>query len=130
MIEKICQRLKIPDDCRTLALMTARDHMDISRALTLRADSVIALFERCDAFREPRFFIDMLHASECDHHGHTGVASEPFAQAAYLQSALNAAQTVDEGELALQHTGQRRRLSTALHKARVAAVRTNNLVSR
>lgn len=130
LIEKICQRLKIPDDCRALALMTARDHMDVSRALTLRAESVVSLFERCDAFHNPQMFIDMLHASECDHHGHTGIAGEPFAQAAYLQSALNAAQAVDAGELALQYPGQRRRLTAALHKARVAAVRAHNLVSR
>jgi tRNA nucleotidyltransferase (CCA-adding enzyme) len=127
LIEKICQRLSIPDDCRTLALITARNHIDVSAALSLRATNVIGLFERCNAFRETHLFVDMLHASECDHHGHTGIAGKPFAQAAYLQSALNAAQSVSEEEIAAQYPGQRRRLLAALRKARVAAVRGHNL---
>ncbi len=75
LVEQLCERLKIPSDCRELALMTAREHGNVARAAELRPATVVALFERCDAFRRPQRFIDMLDASACDHFGRTGFES-------------------------------------------------------
>jgi tRNA nucleotidyltransferase (CCA-adding enzyme) len=102
--------------------MTAREHGNVGRALELRAGTIVALLERCDAFRKPQRFVDMLHASECDHRGRTGFADKPFPQAAYLQSALKAAQTVNAGEIAQGYLDQPQRISEAIHAARIAAV--------
>ncbi|CAN5488035.1 multifunctional CCA addition/repair protein [soil metagenome] len=123
LVEKVCQRLKIPNDCRDLALMTARDHGNVSRALELRADTMQALFERCDAFRKPERFLDMLRASECDHRGRTGFFDKPFPQAAHLEQGLRAAQTVNAGELAQQFQDQPQKIAAAVHQARVEAIR-------
>jgi hypothetical protein len=60
LADALCQRLRIPGDCRDLALMTAREHGNVGRALELRANTIVALFERCDAFRKPQRFADML----------------------------------------------------------------------
>jgi tRNA nucleotidyltransferase (CCA-adding enzyme) len=122
LVEKVCKRLKIPNECRDLAVMTAREHGNVGRALELRANTIVTLFERCDAFRKPQRFIDMLHASECDHRGRTGFADKPYPQAPYLQSALSAARAVNGGEIAQRHTEQPQRISDAIHKARVMAV--------
>lgn len=126
LVDAVCKRLKIQNECRDLALMTAREHGNVGRALELRAKTIVTLFERCDAFRKPRRFIDMLSASECDHRGRTGFADKPFPQKAYLQSALNAAQTVNGGEIAeatrLRYPDQAQRIPEAIHEARVHAV--------
>jgi tRNA nucleotidyltransferase (CCA-adding enzyme) len=122
LVEKVCKRLKIPNECRDLAVMTAREHGNVGRALELRANTIVTLFERCDAFRKPQRFIDMLHASECDHRGRTGFADKPYPQAPYLQSALSAARAVNGGEIAQRHTEQPQRISDAIHEARVMAV--------
>ncbi|HEY8099692.1 MAG TPA: multifunctional CCA addition/repair protein [Burkholderiaceae bacterium] len=122
LAEEICQRLKIPNECRDLAVMTAREHGNVGRALELRANTIVSLMERCDAFRKPQRFLDMLCASECDHRGRTGFAETPFPQAAYLQQALAAAQSIDAGAIAQQFLNQPQKIAESIHAARVTAV--------
>ncbi|RJG04933.1 multifunctional CCA addition/repair protein [Noviherbaspirillum cavernae] len=122
LVEQVCRRLKIPNDCRDLARITAREHGNVSRALELRANTMVALFERCDAFRKPERFGDMLRAAECDHRGRTGFADKPFPQAPYLADALQAARGVDAGEIAQRHGDKPERIPDAIRAARVAAV--------
>ncbi|RBA24989.1 multifunctional CCA addition/repair protein [Herminiimonas fonticola] len=126
LVDAVCQRLRIPNDSRDLALMTAREHGNIGRALELRAATIVSLFERCDAFRKPQRFIDMLQASECDHRGRTGFEEKPFPQNAYLQSALAAAQTVNGGEIAAltqqRYPDQPGSIPEAIRTARIKAV--------
>jgi tRNA nucleotidyltransferase (CCA-adding enzyme) len=122
LVEQVCKRLKIPNDCRDLAVMTAREHGNVGRALELRANTIVTLFERCDAFRKPRRFVDMLSASECDYRGRTGFADRPFTQPAYLQAALHAAQSVNAGEVAQRYLDRPQYIPQAVHAARVAAV--------
>ncbi len=126
LVDAVSKRLKIPNDCRDLALMTAREHGNVGRALELRANTIVNLLERCDAFRKPQRFIEMLQASECDHRGRTGFADKAFPQKAYLQAALAAAQTVNGGEIAeltrQRYPEQAQRIPEAIHEARVQAV--------
>lgn len=122
LVEQVCKRLKIPNDCRDLARMTAREHGNVARALELRANTIVSLFERCDAFRKPQRFSDMLRASECDHRGRAGFENAAFPQAAYLEQALKAARAVDAGAVARRHAGQPQHIPEAVHAARVAAV--------
>lgn len=126
LVDQVCKRLKIPNDCRDLALMTAREHGNVGRALELRAKTVITLFERCDAFRKPQRFLDMLAASECDHRGRAGFSDRPFPQKDYLQSLLIAAQTVNGGDVAeltrRRYPEQPQRIPEAIHDARVKTV--------
>ena len=122
LVEQVCQRLKIPNECRDLARMTAREHGNVGRALELRADTIVKLFERCDAFRKPQRFIEMLQASECDHRGRAGFADRPFPQAPYLRGALAAAQSVNAGEVAKHCSDKPHHIPQAIHAARVASV--------
>jgi tRNA nucleotidyltransferase (CCA-adding enzyme) len=122
LVARVCERLKIPNDCRDLALMTARDHGNVGRAFDMRADTLVKLFERCDGFRKPQRFVDMLRAAECDHRGRTGFEDRPFPQAAYLEQALQAAMAIDAGQIAGQCGGDPKKIPAAIHAARVAAV--------
>ncbi|MBF8178604.1 multifunctional CCA addition/repair protein [Herminiimonas contaminans] len=126
LVDAVCKRLKIPNECRDLALMTAREHGNVGRALELRAKTIVNLLERCDAFRKPQRFLDMLVASECDHRGRTGFTEKPFPQRAYLQAALTVALTVNGGEIAeltrQRYPDQQQRIPEAIHEARVRAV--------
>ena len=127
LVEQVCKRLRIPNDCRDLAVMTARDHGNVARALELRPDTIVSLLERSDAFRKPQRFIDMLRATECDSRGRTGFADRPFPQAAYLEAALRAAQAVDAGAVAAlvreRHPDQPQKIPEAVRSARIDAVR-------
>ncbi len=122
LVEQVCKRLKIPNECRDLAVMAAREHGNVGRALEMRSNTIVSLLERCDAFRKPQRFIDMLDAAECDFHGRAGFADRPFPQHVHLQSALAAARSVNAGEIAARHAAQPQNIPQAVHAARVQAV--------
>jgi tRNA nucleotidyltransferase (CCA-adding enzyme) len=127
LIEALCKRLKVPNECRELALMTAREHGNVSRAEILRPNTIVTLFERCDAFRKPDRFAQMLLAAECDFRGRGGdgddFRSRPYPQAPYLMAALLAARAVDAGAVAARYADTPERIKEAVHAARVRAVK-------
>ncbi|SNS18998.1 tRNA nucleotidyltransferase (CCA-adding enzyme) [Noviherbaspirillum humi] len=118
LVDAVCKRIKVPTDCRDLARITAREHRHVARAGTLSAEDKVALFERCDAFRKPQRFIDMLQAAACIHGG----AQAAFPQRDDLTSALEAARGVDAGAVARQLAERVKEIPGAVHRARVAAV--------
>jgi len=94
LIEVLVARLKAPNECRDLAVLTARHHGIVHRAAELRADTVLELFEKTDAFRRPERFAELLLACEADARGRAGLENREYPQAAYLQRARDAAATV------------------------------------
>jgi tRNA nucleotidyltransferase (CCA-adding enzyme) len=117
VITELSKRLRVPTDCRDLAVMTSREHGNVSRALELQPEMAVTLFERCDAFRKPDRFAQMLLASECD------VRSRDYPQAPYLLRALDAARGVNAGEVAARYVENREKIPEAVHAARVSAVK-------
>jgi tRNA nucleotidyltransferase (CCA-adding enzyme) len=127
LIAELSKRLRVPTECRDLAVMTAREHGNVSRALELRPNTIVTLFERCDAFRKPDRFAQMLLASECDARGrgdeNHAMRSRDYPQAPYLLRALDAARGVNAGEVAARYAENRERIPEAVHAARVSAVK-------
>jgi len=127
LVEQVCKRLRVPTDCRDLAVMTTREHGNVGRALQLRPNTIVTLFERCDAFRKPARFTQMLMATECDSRGrigpHASYAEAPFPQMAHLETALAAARDVNAGEIAQRCADHPQRIPELVHRARVAAVK-------
>jgi tRNA nucleotidyltransferase (CCA-adding enzyme) len=127
LIGALCKRLKVPNECRELALMTAREHGNVGRAEALRANTIVTLFERCDAFRKPARFAHMLDASECDFRGRGGAGDDyrtrPWPQGPHLLAALAAARAVDAGAVAQRYADKPERIKDAVHGARVSAVK-------
>jgi len=97
-LEALCDRLKVPNGHRELALLAARYHTLVHRALELRPATVLTLLENCDAVRRPGRFAELLLACEADARGRAGRENEPYPQAAYLRQALAAAEAVRLGE--------------------------------
>jgi len=123
LVEAICARLKVPNDCRDLAVITAREHGNVGRAFELRPSTIVNLLARCDGFRKPQRFHDMLQASECDRRGRTGFEDVAFAQLDYLMGALQAAQSIDAGAIAARCNAQPQRIPQAILAARTMAVK-------
>jgi tRNA nucleotidyltransferase (CCA-adding enzyme) len=91
LIEDLCDRLKVPNTHRELAILAARQHTLVHRALELKPATVLTLLENCDAFRRPERFAELLLACEADARGRTGREDAPYPQAAYLREARAAA---------------------------------------
>jgi tRNA nucleotidyltransferase (CCA-adding enzyme) len=125
LAEALCTRLRVPNECRDLALMSAREQAAVGEALGLSADAIVAMLMRCDAFRKPQRFSDMLNAQQCAQdakRGASDMALHAWAPPALLNGALRAAQTVKAGELAALYTQSPERIPEAIHAARVGAV--------
>lgn len=123
VIQALCERLKVPNGYRDLAVLTARHHAVVHRAAELRPATVLKLFEATDAFRRPERFEEMLAACEADARGRTGLETQPYPQRDYLRRARAAAAAVslDEKErqgLAGPAIGEK------LREQRLAAIRT------
>ena len=121
LVKQLCTRLRVPNDCRDLALIAARYHGDIHRARQLRPDTIIKLFEATDAFRRPQRFAELLQACESDARGRTGYASVDYPSAQYLQDALHAAQQIDTAAI-VAATDQPDKIGVNIRAARIWAV--------
>jgi len=125
LVQAMCERLKVPTDCRELAETVAREHGNVHRSETLDAAAVMRLLERCDAWRRPQRFAELLLACECDARGRTGFENRPYPQRERLQHALDAALAVDTASVsaqALEKGWKGSAIGDAIRNARQAAV--------
>jgi tRNA nucleotidyltransferase (CCA-adding enzyme) len=122
----LCARLRVPTDCREIADVVAREHGNIHRSGDVSPAALVRLLERCDAFRKPQRFADILLACECDARGRLGLDQSPYPQRPRLLAVLAAAQSVATDQVAAEaqaagKTG--RQIGESIHQARVTAVR-------
>jgi tRNA nucleotidyltransferase (CCA-adding enzyme) len=127
LLKPLCDRLRVPTDCRELADVMAREHSNIHRATTLDAAALMRLLERCDALRKPARFADILLACECDARGRLGFHEAPYPQRPLLHRMLTVAQSVATNDIASKTmaagaTGKK--VGELIHRARVTAVQT------
>ena len=117
-INVLSERLRVPNDCRELAVMAAREQAVVAGALDLSAEAIVSLCERCDGLRKPQRFVQMLDAIGCD----VQAQGHAFPQSAWLQAMLAAVRGVDAGALAQACAHEPKRIPEVIHAARVEAV--------
>ena len=125
LLQGLAQRLRVPVDCRELAEVVAREHGNIHRSGEFGAAALVRLLERCDAFRKPARFGEVLLACECDARGRGGLSESAYPQRPRLLAALEAAQSVDTARVsaeALAQGAKGQAIGEHIHAARVAAV--------
>jgi tRNA nucleotidyltransferase (CCA-adding enzyme) len=95
LIEKLCARLRAPNDHRELAVLVARHHAKVHRVAELRPGTLLDLLEQTDAFRRGERFERMLVACEADARGRgPQLRVAPYPQAALLRRVRDAAAAV------------------------------------
>ena len=125
LLRDLANRLRVPNDCRELADVVAREHGNIHRSSGFGAAALVRLLERCDALRKPERFGQVLLACECDARGRGGMQEQPYPQRPRLLAALAAAQTVATHSIAAdaQVAGlDGPRIGEMIQQARIAAV--------
>jgi tRNA nucleotidyltransferase (CCA-adding enzyme) len=125
LVRALSERLRVPVECRALAVVVAREHGNVHRSGEFGAAALLRLLDRCDAWRRPERFSEALLACECDARGRLGLDDSAYPQRARLLAVLGAAQAVDSAAVAAQAAA--RGLSgpavgAALAEARLAAV--------
>jgi tRNA nucleotidyltransferase (CCA-adding enzyme) len=121
LLQAMCERLRVPADCRDLGMLAARYHGDIHRAKELRAETIIKLFQSADAWRRPERFTQLLQACSSDARGRTGHEQDAYPQADYLLQLLAAARSVDAGKIARQ-CSDNSTIAAAVQQARIGAI--------
>ena len=115
-IATLCSRLRVPEECRELALMAARQGAGIRAAPAAPAEQLVELLQATDALRRPGRFVHLLEVCVAD-------AASPTTTAAVkrLSVALAASRAVDAGAIA-KDCKDPRQIKTQVTQARVAAV--------
>ena len=128
LLKAVCERWRVPRESRELADVVAREHGNVHRSASLSAAALVRLLERCDAFRRPERFHEVLLACECDARGRLGHEDSAYPQRDHLLAALQAAQTVNTEAVAQQALARGgkdaagERIARAIHAARSEAV--------
>jgi tRNA nucleotidyltransferase (CCA-adding enzyme) len=125
LLRTLCERLRVPNDCRELAEVVTREHGHIHQSLSLGAAALVRLLERCDALRKPERFENALLACWCDARGRLGKQDSAYPQRQRLMQALQLAQQVPAAQIAEQAQAQGLsgpRIGERLRQARIAAL--------
>lgn len=102
LINQLCDRLRVPNQCRELALLVCEYHQVIHRAKELKACTVLKFFNGIDLWRKPERLNDILLCCTADLRGRTGFEHAEYAQAAYLQQLADATLQVNAKDLIAQ----------------------------
>ncbi|MFT5841130.1 MAG: tRNA nucleotidyltransferase (CCA-adding enzyme) [Flavobacteriales bacterium] len=94
-VNRLCDRLKAPNDCRALGLMVSEYHTHVHQAFDLKASTVLSMLNRCDVWRKPQRFADFLLACKADARGRTTFENSEYKNAEYIWQAYEAAAKVD-----------------------------------
>lgn len=122
-IQDLIPRLKVPNDCKDLALLVAKYHGKLHAVHQMKTSTLLEFLEQLDAFRQRARFVDFLQACECDSRGRLGMENCPLADSERLQKALHAALEVNVGAVARQYS-QPEQIKQAIFDARLHAINT------
>ncbi|MBC3229764.1 multifunctional CCA addition/repair protein [Serratia fonticola] len=99
LVEKLCQRLRVPNPVRELAKLVAEYHDLIHTVNKLRTETLLKLFDAIDVWRKPQRLEQMILTSEADARGRTGFENNPYPQGDYLRQAYQVANAVSVKEV-------------------------------
>lgn len=122
LVEALCDRYKIPNEFRELAVMVTRYHLHYHRAGELNDKTLLKTLESLDAFRRPQRFEQFLLACEADSRGRPGYEERVFAQPRIFREAFAAANAIEARPFVEQGL-EGKAIAEAMHSARLAAIR-------
>jgi len=125
LTRSLCERWRVPVECKELAELVAREHGNIHQSGNFGAEAVLRLLVRCDALRRPDRFLLALQACECDARGRLGKEDEAYTQGPRLARLLKAAQSVNSAAVSAQALAEGLKgpaVGARLDAARLAAI--------
>ncbi|MUJ24718.1 multifunctional CCA addition/repair protein [Aliivibrio fischeri] len=95
LIKRLCDRVRVPNDYRDLALLVCEHHSNIHRAAELRSPTFIKIFDKMDVWRKPERLAPILLCCQADHAGRLGLETQPYPQKKRFEAAFDAAKNVE-----------------------------------
>jgi tRNA nucleotidyltransferase (CCA-adding enzyme) len=94
LVQAVCERLKVPNAHRQLALTVCEHHLNCHRVRELRGDTLLRLLEATGGLRDGERLEHFILACEADARGRAGFEDKPYPQGDYLREALTIATAV------------------------------------
>lgn len=94
LVTALCERLRIPNALRDLALLVTEFHDLVHTVQNQSATTLVVLFDRLDAWRKPHRVEQIALTSEADARGRTGFENNAYPQGDYLREAWKVALSV------------------------------------
>ena len=95
LINGLCERLRVPNRYRELAVLVSRHHLECHRIGEMKPATALEKLERLDALRRPQRFEQFLLACEADARGRKDKELEDYPQAGLFRQYQAACLAVD-----------------------------------
>ncbi len=123
VINTLCQRLRIPNEYKDLAVITSRFHLNMHRIFELKATTLLRMLEQLDALRKPERFENFLTACLADIRGRTNFETALYKQAEYARAAVKKITDINIDHLKQQKlTGKT--MAEAIQRERLNAIKS------
>ncbi|MBW3567262.1 MAG: multifunctional CCA addition/repair protein [Proteobacteria bacterium] len=122
LIAQLCDRLRVPNDCRQLGELVSRFHTHVHRAKELKPSTMLEVLESTRALQQPERFEDFLLACEADARGRTGLEANPYPQADMFRKAREAAAAINAADVDTEGRSGTA-IGEAIRRARINAIK-------
>ncbi len=122
----LSERWRVPTEARELAELVAREHTHVHQSEGFSPEARLRLLDRCDAWRRPERFGQLLWACECDARGRAGLQARPYPQRERLAADLRRLQALDQAAISAEALARGLKgpaIGQAIHHARLAALK-------
>ncbi|ENM5725529.1 multifunctional CCA addition/repair protein [Vibrio mimicus] len=121
IIESLCDRIRVPNEFRDLALAVCAQHSNIHRADELKPATKLKVLGLLDVWRKPERLEQVLLCCEADHRGRLGLEEKPYPQRDIFLRAYQAALSV-EVQAVIRDGFQGKQIKEELDKRRIQAI--------
>ncbi|MDR9829499.1 multifunctional CCA addition/repair protein [Vibrio sp. FNV 38] len=121
LIKNLCDRVRVPNEFRELALMVCEQHSNIHRAAELKPATILKIMNKFDVWRKPERLNDILLSCMADSRGRTGFEEVDYPQKALIEQAYQAALNVNV-QAVIQDGFKGADIRTELEKRRIDAI--------
>lgn len=99
LVKDVCDRLKIPNEHRQLAMVVTEFHLLCHKAQELRPETILKLLKGLGALKSAERFEDFLLCCEADARGRTGFEDRDYPSSDYLRQARQVVINTDISDL-------------------------------
>lgn len=99
IIKQLCDRLKVPNDYKDLALLSCRYHMRVRQIWKLKNKTIVKTLMALDAFRRPQRFLKFLLVCEADYRGRLGKEDMDCEEVRFLKNCYMACMVIEYADV-------------------------------
>ena len=121
ILDKMCDRLRVPNSFKSLALQVMQYHTHCHRAFELRASTIADMLAALGAYKQTNKLPEFLLACEADAKGRTGFEHVSYPQAEMIKLAVKSAASIDTSAI-LYSELQGAEIGEAIRRLRIKAV--------